>query len=221
MTGTTKFDTVATEIEPALRQRTRRDAGFAAGAPVIVFGSTRPGDEALAAQCWCYLRDRVPGLCLVVAPRHNGRAVEAAAHFGDEARLRSTDDHAPTAVLVLDTHGELVHFYAIADVAVVGGSWYPGVEGHNPLEPAALGVPTVFGPFMGNFAEAARALLHGRGARQLFEPGELPALLEDLLADPTERRALGTRGRKAVLDNRGATKRNLDLIAAAIEGNDA
>jgi 3-deoxy-D-manno-octulosonic-acid transferase len=220
VTGNTKFDAVATEVDSATRARTRREAGFPPGAPILVFGSTRPGDEALAARCWQALRERIPGLCLIVAPRHVERATEAAAHFGDASRLRSMSSDSTAPVLVLDTLGELVHFYAIADVAVVGGSWYAGVEGHNPLEPAALGVPTVFGPFMGNFAEAARALLHARGAKRLFDPELLPEAILALFDDATERRALGTRGRKAVLDNRGATGRNLDLLAALLEGHD-
>ena len=71
---------------------------------------------------------------------------EAIAPFEEPLLLRSEvrQGRKPQGerVFILDTVGELVAFYALATVAVVGGSFYPGVNGHNPLEPAALQTPT-------------------------------------------------------------------------------
>ncbi|HNR32428.1 MAG TPA: glycosyltransferase N-terminal domain-containing protein [Candidatus Hydrogenedentes bacterium] len=222
VTGSTKFDGAATHIDPRARARVRRENGFQQDDLVVVFGSTRPGDEALAAATWQALRDESPRLRLVVAPRHLDRLDEALAPFAEEPVLRRSavlrgERPSGERVFFLDTVGELVQFYAIGDVAVVGGSFHPGVEGHNPIEPAALGVPTVFGPYMRNFAEPARILVTANAARRVLQPDELPDTLRALLRDGTARRTLGTRGRRAVLENQGAIARNVDLIAEALK----
>jgi len=220
VTGNTKFDGVRTALEPGACAAIRDENGFGPEDPVLVFGSTRPGDEALAAQCWQALRDEVPGLRLVVAPRHLERLDEALAPF-DEPVLRRSEVRqgqrpAGQRVFVLDTVGELVGFYAVATVAVVGGSFYAGVNGHNPLEPAALGVPTVFGPYMRNFIDPARVLTEQDGARQVDGPEDLLPALRHLLADVDARSPLAARGRAAVMANRGAVDRCLDLLDAVL-----
>lgn len=220
VTGCTKFDGYSIEADEEAGRQLRKANGFAAADPVVVFGSTRPGDEALAALCWQSLRERFPELRIVVAPRHLERLDEALAPFGGSAVLRSQvkEGRRPgrDEVFVLDEMGELARFYGMASVAVIGGSFFPGVEGHNPIEPAALGVPTVFGPYMGNFRDAARVLVEAEGARQVPEPGALCAVLEELLSDREGRAALGGRGRDAVLANQGAVARNLDLLAEVL-----
>jgi 3-deoxy-D-manno-octulosonic-acid transferase len=221
VTGNMKFDAVRTEVDARSRLELRVGCGYGADTPVLVFGSTRPGDEALAARCWRALRDRFPELRLVVAPRHAQRLAEALEPFQGECPVLRSDIQAgrgprDARVLFVDTLGELVTFYALASVVVIGGSFYPGVDGHNPLEPAALGVATVYGPHMGNFPEASEALLGRGGAVQVVDPGALCETLERLLSDRQACRALGTLGRKAVLENRGATDRNADLVAEAV-----
>ena len=218
VTGNTKFDGVATTVAPRARPRLRAELGWGPETPVLVFGSTRPGDEALAAACWARLAGEFPELRLAVAPRHLDRAGEAAACFGEEVARRSLlkekkqrpGEH---RVLIVDTLGELVAFYALATVAVIGGSFHPGVNGHNPLESAALGVPTVFGPYMSNFPDPARALTEADGAIQVPAPEALCETLSHLLRDAAQRQRLGTRGRKAVLAEQGAIARNVVLIA--------
>ena len=220
-TGNTKFDGVATAVDVRTRTRLKVENGFPADHPILLFGSTRPGDEALAAACWGALRAEMPNLHLVVAPRHLERLDEAIASFDEpvirRSQIRAGRKPAGERIFVLDTLGELVSFYSIATVAVVGGSFYPGVNGHNPLEPAALGVPTVFGPYMSNFMDPARVLLAAKGAIQVSGPEDLCAALDRLLADPAEQRRLGTRARRAVLAHRGAIARNVDLIEAVLK----
>ena len=222
VTGSTKFDSVVDSVNPAERSRLRRECGIPQEAPLLVFGSTRPGEEALAASCWRVLRDEIPGLRLVVAPRHVARVREVRSCFDEPVQRRSelggTAPPEGARVLLVDTVGELTAFYSLATVAVVGGSFYPGVGGHNPLEPCALGVPTVFGPYMASFLEPVEILLAASGAIQVSEPGVLRNVLTRLLRNPVEGRQLGTRGRKAVLSHRGAIARNVDLIEATLVG---
>lgn len=220
VTGNTKFDGVCLSIDEARLTRLREEHGLPPDAPVLVFGSTRPGDEALAAACWQSLRERFPLLHLVVAPRHRERLAEATASFREAILLRSEAiggrKPAGERVHFIDTVGELVSFYALATVAVIGGSFYPGVNGHNPLESAALGVPTVFGPYMRNFVDPARELVMGDGAVQVQDPEGLCAVLGELLSDPARHARLSKNGRDAVLANQGAINRALDLLETVI-----
>jgi 3-deoxy-D-manno-octulosonic-acid transferase len=217
VTGNIKFDGVADSVDDGKVEALRAAWPIPAGAPLIVFGSTRPGDEALAENCWRSLRTQWPDLRLVVTVRHVERAAEAAACFEYAARRSNLPDRANAPVLVVDTIGELTAFYSMADIAVVGGSFYPGVNGHNPLEPAALAIPTVFGPYMNNFADAATALTEAGGAVQLEQPEELTAVLQNMLRDPAARRDMAQCGREAIAAQRGALTRNLDVLAPFIE----
>lgn len=218
ITGNAKFGDTRTKLAPHVAARLRDEHGFDAETPVLIFGSTRPGDEALAAHCWQALREEFPALRLVVAPRHLDRLNEAIAPFSSEEPLclRSEVQDGPRPagrrVVVLDTLGELVAFYAIASVAVIGGSFYPGVDGHNPIESAALGVPTVFGPYMRNFIDAAGMLVKSGGACQVACPEDLLDTLRRLLADSGARAHMAVQARETVSANQGAIQRNLDLL---------
>lgn len=217
VTGNLKFESVATEVDRRALLDLRLACGYGPQTPLLVFGSTRPGDEALAAQSWRVLCDRFPEWRLVVAPRHLQRVNEVLDAFSGETCLRRSMTGKPgpkpdSRVLVLDTMGELALFYALAEVAVIGGSFFPGVEGHNPLEPAALGVTTVYGPYMGNFPEASEALLEKEGAVQVSGSEELTETLSTLMGDTQARRAFGNRARRAVLAHQGAVAANIALV---------
>ncbi|HIJ65041.1 MAG TPA: glycosyltransferase [Candidatus Hydrogenedentes bacterium] len=225
VTGNTKFDGVTSSIPDEVCTSIRNENGFPENAPILLFGSTRPGDEALAATSLRRLRTRSPELRLILAPRHVERADQAAGLFNEPVLRRSEvckgAKPRDERVFVLDTLGELRTFYGIATIAVVGGSFFPGVDGHNPLEPAALGTPTVFGPYMRNFEDLARALTDRQGACQVAAADELPAALERLLADDAERARIGANARAAVLANQGAVERNLDLLAGVLDAEEA
>lgn len=219
VTGNIKFDAVDATIDLEARSALRQDLHLPPDAPVVVFGSTRPGDEALAAACWAKLANRFPDARLIVAPRHLDRLDEAIAPFQHWDVVRRSefaagnDAQRNARILFLDTHGELARVYSIATVAVIGGSFFPGVEGHNPIEPAAQGVATVFGPHMRNFRDVAGALLNQAGASRVAAPEALCDTLVRLLENEREREELGRRARETVLGNQGAVKRTLDAIA--------
>jgi 3-deoxy-D-manno-octulosonic-acid transferase len=114
-------------------------------------------------------------------------------------------------VLLLDSLGELLDFYAAADVAFVGGSLVP-VGGHNLLEPAALGVPILTGPNNFNSEEIARLLIARGAAEVVHSATELGARVSALLADAAARERMGAAGRASVDGNRGALAKLLALI---------
>ncbi|MDZ4861345.1 MAG: glycosyltransferase N-terminal domain-containing protein [Candidatus Hydrogenedentes bacterium] len=220
VTGNIKFDNLTTAVDPETLRALRVACGIPENAFVIVFGSTRPGDEILAAGCWREWKQAHPNAYLIVAPRHQNRLADALAPFDEPVmrRSRMAAGQAPAGerIVFLDTLGELTAFYALATVAVVGGSFYPGVNGHNPLEPAALRIPTVFGPYMSNFPGPAEALLAENAAIQVSSPDGLTAAVAELLHDPGRRLSLAQSAQRAIAANQGALARSLDLIDAAL-----
>jgi 3-deoxy-D-manno-octulosonic-acid transferase len=114
-------------------------------------------------------------------------------------------------VLLVDTLGELLDFYAMGDVAFVGGSLVP-VGGHNLLEPAALGIPVITGPHNHNSADIARILTEAGAAVVVKDSVELGERVAALLSNPAERERMGSAGRAAVEGNRGALEKLLGLI---------
>ena len=118
-------------------------------------------------------------------------------------------------VFVVDTLGELLPFYACADVAFVGGS-LEDIGGHNLLEPAAVGTAIVTGPKLHNFAEIARRLDEAGALRIGADVDAVGESLEQLLADATMRERMSVAGRELVEQGRGALARTLQLIAPVL-----
>jgi 3-deoxy-D-manno-octulosonic-acid transferase len=224
LTGNIKFDV---ELNPAavaqgrqLRESvTRASAGLARN--VWIAGSTHAGEEEQVLDAHAELRADQPGALLLLVPRHPDRfqAVAdllSARRVGFERRSGGVVPDAATAVLLVDTVGELAALYAAADVAFVGGSLVP-VGGHNLLEPAALGVPVITGPHDANGRDIAQSLIRQGAALQVSGAGELAAALRMLFADPVERRRMGAMGQAMVENNRGSVARLLEIIEPLLE----
>jgi 3-deoxy-D-manno-octulosonic-acid transferase len=209
ITGNLKYDQLDTTASAA-----------AHAGRVIVFGSTREGEEAMLLPVAERLRSSRPDVRIIWAPRHLKRVAELERLLANTtAPARRKSQLSPTAVpgeqdtppyVVWDTMGDLISAYRRADVAVIGGS-FVSKGGQNPIEPAALGVPVVFGPSMENFTAISQALVAGGGAKQVTL-AELEPCLEELLDLEEVRRATGERARKTVEAQRGATERTIRLL---------
>lgn len=216
VTGSLKHDTLRAEVPHEQLERLRAELGLQGGQALVVAGSTHAGEEeAFLGELPRWERAR-PGVRLLLAPRHVERvadvvrAVEKAGRRAarlTEARARGRPPAAGT-VLIADTIGELEACYALASVAFVGGSLVPR-GGHNMLEPAALGVATLFGPSTENFADEVRLLAAQDGGERVEDAAALGPAIERHLADPRRARELGERGRAAVAAIRGGTARTL------------
>jgi 3-deoxy-D-manno-octulosonic-acid transferase len=161
-----------------------------------------------------------PGAVLVLAPRHPPRFAEvgaavAAAGCGLIRRSGGVPLPGEPQVVLLDTIGELVDFYAAADVAFVGGSLVPA-GGHNLLEPAALGVPVIAGPHQFNAPDIARALQAGGALTIVADAAALAAAVADLLRDAGARALQGAAARAAVAASRGALQRVVALVRSVL-----
>ncbi len=123
------------------------------------------------------------------------------------------------SVFLLDSIGELGSVYGLATVAFVGGSLMPA-GGHNPLEPARVGVPVVMGPHYENFREAVE-LLRAADALRVTERAEVGEVISALLQDAQTAAAMGARGKKVFEDQAGATQRAVDAVVRLLAGGDA
>jgi 3-deoxy-D-manno-octulosonic-acid transferase len=213
--GNLKYDLRLPEGLDAQARRWR--AGWNGARPVWIAASTHEDEERVVLDVHAALRVRFPGLLLLWAPRHPERfaaVAEQAYQRGLHVRTRSMHElpAGDTDCFVLDSMGELLAFYAAADVAFVGGS-LQAIGGHNVLEPAALGVPSVVGPHTLNFAEATTLLREEGALLQIEHAAGLEAALAMLLDDAPRRRAMGAAGRLTVERERGALARTLQLIA--------
>jgi 3-deoxy-D-manno-octulosonic-acid transferase len=185
--------------------------------PAATAGRTAaPGDADLAG----HVASGSDPLLLLV-PRHPDRfagVADVLSRRGLRFTRRSSGamPDPSTQVVLVDTVGELAALYAAADVAFVGGSLVP-IGGHNLLEPAALGLAVLTGPYHFNSKEIAHLLLSQGAARQVADASELAAVLTTLLADPQERQRMGAAGRRIVESNRGSIARLLALIAPLLE----
>lgn len=183
--------------------------------PMLVAGNTVEGEEALLLDLWLGLRERHPGLRLILAPRQPRRFGEVASLLEGQAFRRASEPWpaAPgpwqdTAILLLDTLGELSRVYGEGTLALVGGGWaWDG--GHNPLEPLRFGVPTLVGPGYRNFEDLVAPLLGNSGLR-VVEAEQLASETGNLLA-AVPNRGPGTAD-PALSKLLGATDRAMALL---------
>ncbi|MDM7322890.1 MAG: 3-deoxy-D-manno-octulosonic acid transferase, partial [Gammaproteobacteria bacterium] len=132
-------------------------------------------------------------------------------------RESSGQEAARPDVMVIDTLGELMDFYAASDIAFVGGSLVPH-GGHNPLEPAALGLPVLTGPHVHHFSEVFAAMRATEAAREVMDAHALGMAVTELLGEATLRRSMGEAGATWLAAHRGALKRlvaRLEFLAGA------
>ena len=233
VTGNMKFDLVIEGVRPEAAAILRDRLGLAPDAPVLVAGSTRPGEEEPLLEAYRALLAHHPDLRLVIAPRHIERAAAVAALVkaaGFTPLLRSgpadggsPGDAGPRGgragkVIILDTMGELMAAYGLATLAFCGGSLVP-LGGQNPLEPAAWGKVVLHGPHMENFPEGAALLAEAGAGLAVRDAGALAEAAGRLLADGEGREERGRAGREAVLAHGGASARNLAFLVELAGGS--
>ncbi|MFZ5587745.1 MAG: 3-deoxy-D-manno-octulosonic acid transferase [Thermodesulfobacteriota bacterium] len=217
--GNLKFDTAPSALTEGQRAELASELGLA-GRAVLVAGSTHPGEEEACLAAYQELAPRHAGLALLIAPREVRRGAEverlALARGLSAARISQGRPPAGCQVVVLDVLGRLAAAYALATAAFVGGS-LAAIGGHNLLEPAAQGVPVLFGPHTHNFLEMARDLIATGGGERVADAAGLAAAWGRLLADPDRAAAMGAAGRGFVAAHRGALQRAL-VEAARLMG---
>jgi len=171
-------------------------------------------DEALVPLLDRFIRDH--DAAVVIAPRKAERfdvvarlLDQAGLHY--ERRSAAGGGGATENILLLDTFGELARVYRYGTAAFVGGTIAP-MGGHNPIEPAAAGVPVCFGPSMTNFREIASAFLASGGAQEVRSAAEVIAFAARMFENAGEQRDRAEHARNVVERNRGASERTARRI---------
>ncbi len=219
VTGNVKADGLKTsdKDDPALAS-----LRLAAGDPefVILAGSTHDPEEVYFVRA--ALQASAGRAKLIVVPRHPDRSDGVAQAISELlpdsggverlSRLRAGDGKgSSSAVLLVDTIGELERLYGLADIVFIGGSLIPH-GGQNMMEPAAQGCPVVYGPHVQNFLNETAMLEEAGAARRVEDPEGLQVALAELMGDGEMRLRMGEAGRKAVIAERGATKATLNAL---------
>jgi 3-deoxy-D-manno-octulosonic-acid transferase len=208
VTGNLKFDA---RVDDATRaQGVALRAMLGRDRPVWIAASTRDGEEALILDALA--RHPLSGNALtVIVPRHPQRFAEVASLL--EARglryvRRSANVAVPESVAFVlgDSLGELLAYYAAADVAFVGGSLVP-LGGQNLIEPIAVGTPTLIGPHTFNFAQAASQAVTAQAALRVADASTLVGEVDALLQDPARRARMRDAALAFHAAHRGATDR--------------
>lgn len=218
VTGSVKFDV---DIPPSLREEAaslRRRLGSERS--VWIAASTHEGEERAVLEAFRKVSDKVPGALLILVPRHPERfgtteTLVKRARFRYTLRSRARDSNSRIDVFIGDTMGELQMFYAASDVAFVGGSLVP-IGGHNMLEPAALGIPVIFGPHVFNFASISARLLELGIARRVANAAELADAVTAFLQDANTRHNVGQAAKRFVEENRGARDKVAQIVDALL-----
>ncbi len=221
--GNLKYDISFGPVDWPERCQLRQQYCIPQQCSVLVVGSTHPGEELLLLDAWRNLLTSLPELLLVLVPRHPERVAEVEQLLntrGISVVRRSQQDLSSQQlrggqVLLVDTVGELLRLYTLADLTFVGGSLVP-TGGHNLLEPASRGIPLLFGPYMDNFAEITTLVLDYGAGVQVADQRELQEVALEFLITPELRQVVGTNGLKLLRDRGGAVGRHLDMLSEVL-----
>jgi 3-deoxy-D-manno-octulosonic-acid transferase len=215
--GSIKYDPAEVRLNPDLPLEILRSFGIDRDSPILFGGSTHAGEEEILGEIFQRLRADFAAFTLIVAPRHVERAGEIRGRLerlGLNVCLRSEAGEtraSPPECLLLDTTGELQHWYAVATIVFVGKS-LTARGGQNPVEPILAGKPVLFGPHMENFSALAQALVANMAAVQVRDPNSLQQQIAWLLRDREAALRLVANAQSVLARHNGATARTAALV---------
>jgi 3-deoxy-D-manno-octulosonic-acid transferase len=226
ISGNLKFDFSPTA--EAIEQRPELQRTYSSAQRFVwIAASTHEGEESAVLGTQQRLKSAGLDPLLIIAPRHPRRfdsvaklIEESGLAWARVSQLRSGSLDRPisrdTSVILLDTLGDLLAHYGLAQAAFIGGSWV-AVGGHNLLEPLAMGAATLTGPQLFNSPEVARNLSESGAVTIVADAHELEHQLWLLSQDADERERRGVRARMQLDSSRGALQRVLALVEARLE----
>ena len=224
VTGNIKFD----HLPPTLTQEQlalhKKELGILPTDRVVVIGSTHDREEEWLLSALDKVWQKIPQLKVLLVPRHPERFPLVAAclqsrglsHISYTQRSQMRGDE---RVVLIDTMGFLNKAYQLGEVAIVGGSFVDGIGGHNVFEPAACGVPVLFGPYMADQAPIVDLVLKAKAGMQLTLDALAQTLLE-LLEHPEQQLPLRNAGLRLAQEAQGATLRSWQAIQKILETKD-
>lgn len=223
VTGNVKFDISITDT--ILNKTAELQQLLPTNRKIWLIASTHQGDEQLALSALKQIKTLHPELLLIMVPRHPERFKEVALLCQKQAfnLVKRSDNITVTEqndIWLLDSLGELMSAYALADIITIGGSFSP-IQGHNPLEPALFKKAIIVGPHMKNFTEINQQLLQQAGLIQLKSGAatELAETVSTLLTHSHKQLTLGNNAYCVVMTNQGASQRTLTELTQLLPNN--
>jgi 3-deoxy-D-manno-octulosonic-acid transferase len=216
VTGNLKHDMLGISAAGQDKVKDFIAAGGWGGSPVFTAGSTHPPEEPVIIDAWLEARRAVPGLKLIIVPRHPERLAETERLLVSRGvtYTRWTQAGGPAAdCLLVDAMGLLQALYAVSAVCFVGGT-LDDTGGHNLLEPALFGKPALFGPNYRNARHAGDELVKQKGGFLAETAPEMAKTLTLLITDPGELQAARDNAAATLTALRGATQKTIQIIQA-------
>lgn len=197
------------------REKIRKKWNISKNDFIIVFGSSRPGEEKLIKKKIPILKKEIPNLKLIVVPRHLERISEVKDIFKEFSYRLYTELKNKTEIIIVDKMGILTEAYAMSDLAIVGGSFYD-FGGHNPLEPAFYGLPIIMGEFYSSCLDSVNKLKQN-DAILISSKEELLDNILKIVQNADYRSILGRKAKKTLQQNSNSLKENLKIIERIIK----
>ncbi|MBI4652197.1 3-deoxy-D-manno-octulosonic acid transferase [Candidatus Desantisbacteria bacterium] len=215
--GQTKFD-IEIDIPIAERQMITHQLGLESSYFLLTAGSTRPGEEEILIDVFTEIKN-IKTCKLILVPRHLARIPEIVRLVEQkgisykklsEIESQTSKDYIAD-IFIVDFMGKLLSYYAIADVAFVGGTLMD-FGGHNLIEPALLSQPVIFGPYIINTKEAADILIESGGGKCVKDKLSLKKVLLEYMENSEKKKLDGKAAYEAVIKNKGASTRTIEEI---------
>ncbi len=210
VSGSIKFDI---QIDDATRLQGKQLKGQLGDRFTLILASSHEDEEAQLLATISPLWESYPDLLVMLVPRHPERfesVYQTCLHYSDQVVRRSRSarqpPHTATRIYLGDTMGDLMLLYAAADLVVMGGS-FVNVGGHNPLEPAVLGMPVVMGPYHFNFAAISEAMEEAGGMQRVQQMSDITDLLLTYRQHPEMLSEAGSKAMHYADSQRGALDR--------------
>ena len=211
--GNLKADISIKKCNPKEIENLKLKMGIDSSKKVIVAGSTLKGEEEKLLKAFMEIRKKKENILLILAPRHPERFEEVEKLVKEfpvkYIRKSCFKENEKWDIMILDTLGELINFYAICDLAFVGGSLVPK-GGHNILEPAFFGKPIFFGPFYNNFQDIVERFLERKAVKIVKDEKDLIEAISKI--DSKEYIGMGRRAYETLCALQGAIKITLKYI---------
>lgn len=202
------------QANQALLKTIQQSSDWALNRPIWVAGSTHAGEEQAVLLCHEKLLKHMPNALLILVPRHPERFDDVAQlcqRFTVSRRSRQENIAHDTQIYLADSMGELLVWYALADVVFVGGSLVD-VGGHNPIEPASLAKGVIMGRYVKNCTVLVETLKQAQALLQVACADELSERVQDLFDDLSYAKILGENGKQLVLQNQNAAIIQMQMV---------
>ncbi|MDP8267679.1 MAG: glycosyltransferase N-terminal domain-containing protein [Candidatus Tenebribacter davisii] len=197
------------------RSKLRKELGYSKDDFILIWGSSRPGEEKLLKEVFAVLKAKINNLKIIIVPRHLHRIPQVCEIFKEYDYKIYTKLGKPGEILLVDEMGILNMMYALSDIAIVGGSFL-NYGGHNPLEPAFYSIPIIIGKYNQSCRDSVDRLLDNNGII-VSDKKKLTDDIMNLYNNKELREQLGYSAKQTLGMNSDSLKINLEILGKYIK----